>query len=218
MGFIRPGAPKELVLRLASRLSVQNFVETGTFKGATAFWAAQHFRTVVTIEIRPEISRAAAANPQRPPNIQFLVGNSGGLLPAVVAGLDGPALFWLDGHYSGPGTGDEAAECPIMDELAAIAKATSPIILIDDARCFLGPPPPPHDPRQWPRIDEIFAFLAQHFPGHITSIHDDVIISAPRELAPILDADWLAHFDSRFPQPQPPEAAWFRKIKGWLTR
>ncbi len=219
MGFVTQGVPKELVLRLASKPAQMSFVETGTYYGTTASWAAQHFRKIITIEVDPEISRETAKRLQTTPNIEFLVGNSGALLPQVIEKLGEPALFWLDGHYSGPGTGGEGFECPLMDELAALTKAKDPIILIDDARCFLGPPPPPHKPEQWPRIDEIFAYLAKNFPHHVTTVCDDVIISVPAHVKPALDQEWLDHFEARFPTPPPPPPPTvLDRIKRRLTR
>lgn len=198
MGYIQMGVPQGLVLRFLAARSIPNFVETGTFRGGTTLWAAKHFKKVVTLEINPEFSRAVASRPDCPKNIEFMVGDSAKLMPQVVERLEGSAVFWLDGHYCGPGTGDASAECPIMEELAALTKAIEPIILIDDARCFLGPPPPPHDPRHWVSIDDIYRFLIENFPDHTTTVHDDVIISVPKGLKPQLDADWLSHFEERF--------------------
>jgi hypothetical protein len=45
----------------------------------------------------------------------------------------------------------------------AISKTKDSIILIDDARCFLGPLPPPHNANDWPRIDEIFLLSVTTF-------------------------------------------------------
>ena len=68
-------------------------------------------------------------------------------------------------------------ECPLLDEI----RATSPghardCYLIDDARLFMNPPPPPHDPAQWPTFDEILALFAQLRPRHSTEIVSDVIV------------------------------------------
>jgi len=61
-------------------------------------------------------------------------------MPTVVNQLTTPALFWLDGHYSGGLTAQGDSDTPISAELTAIL--TSPckthVILIDDARCFDG--------------------------------------------------------------------------------
>ena len=212
MGYIRLGIPEALVLKLVQSRRTPNFVETGTFNGGTSLWASKHFRKVVTIEINPELSRAVANSPACPKNIEFLVGNSAVLIADVVMQLDGPAVFWLDGHYCGPGTGDTSAECPIMDELAALRQAPGAIILIDDARCFFGPPPPPHNPLHWVNIDLIFRYFAEYFPNHTVTVHEDVIIAVPKSLKPVLDEDWLLHFDERFPTLPPKKPSLFRRL------
>jgi hypothetical protein len=212
------GIPAQLVLKLVAVQQTPNFVETGTFMGGTIFWAAKHFKHATTIELNPEFSRRASEQPNCPPNIRFLVGNSADVLPMVVAEMEGPGVFWLDGHYSGPGTAGEAEECPVMTELKSLTKAKDPIILIDDARCFLGPPPPPHKADHWPAIDEIFRYIAEAFPGHTTTIAADVIISVPSRLKPVLDADWLEQYDERFPPFVEPKRSLLSRLAGRVAR
>jgi hypothetical protein len=52
--------------------------------------------------------------------------------------LQEPALFWLDGHYSGVDTGKDELDTPVSAELEAIlgSPVKGHVILIDDARCF----------------------------------------------------------------------------------
>jgi hypothetical protein len=73
-----------------------------------------------------------------------------------------------------------------------------PVILIDDARMFLGPLPPPHDSAKWPRIDEVFLLLKNQFPGSLVTIADDVIYSIPPDLIEVFNNDWTAQFGRRF--------------------
>jgi hypothetical protein len=47
MGIVRWGPPEELVLRFKRASSIDMFIETGTFKGDTASWAAAHFPSVI---------------------------------------------------------------------------------------------------------------------------------------------------------------------------
>jgi hypothetical protein len=56
----------------------------------------------------------------------------------VLRDLREPALFWLDGHYSGGFTGMGAKETPIVEEVEAIFahEQKGHVLLIDDARCF----------------------------------------------------------------------------------
>jgi hypothetical protein len=201
MGVVTFSIPKDLVTRITKDLKFDNFVETGTFQGGTCFWAAGHFKKVFTIEIDPATSKATAAKPDCPRNIEFLIGNSRDILPQLVKKLDGRSFFWLDGHWCGGGGKDE--ECPLLEELEAIADLKNAVIFIDDARCFLGPLPEPHRAEDWPLIDEIFYKLHAIFPDHFITIQDDVIMSVPPDVARIINADWKEKYYSRFHAEQP---------------
>jgi hypothetical protein len=196
MGVITFSIPKDLVTRIARETKFDNFVETGTYQGGTCFWAAGHFKKVYTIEIDPAQSKSTASKPDCPKNIEFLVGNSKDLLPQLAPKLNGRSFFWLDGHWCGGGGKDE--ECPLMEELDAIRELKDAVIFIDDARCFLGPLPEPHDASHWPGIDDIFYKLHELFPANFTTIQDDVIMSVPRDVAKIINADWKEKYYARF--------------------
>jgi hypothetical protein len=53
------------------------------------------------------------------------------------------------------------------------------VVLIDDARLFLAPPPAPHDATQWPDISAICRLMAAHDSHRYVAVHDDVIIGVP---------------------------------------
>lgn len=55
MGVINFSIPESLVLNLVKNNNVKNFVETGTYKGNSSFWAAIHFDNVFTIELNKEL-------------------------------------------------------------------------------------------------------------------------------------------------------------------
>jgi hypothetical protein len=200
MGYVNFSMPREIVLKFKEKASIRNFVETGTFKGNTSFWAAAHFEKVYTIEIDPAICKATASSPGCPANIEFFTGNSKDVLPTVVKKLSGPAVFWLDGHWCNVTAHGKDMECPLMDEIRALQKLKDSVILIDDARAFLGPLPPPHDKAQWPRIDEVFLLLKKQFPDNLVTIADDVIYCLPPDLIEVYDNDWILQFNKRFSQ------------------
>ena len=85
-----------------------------------------------------------------------------------------------------------------MDEIRIASACKNAVVLIDDARCFYGPPPLPHKADQWPLIVEIFSQLNKYFPNHYVTIVDDVIFCVPVKFKKVLDADWLKHFTERF--------------------
>jgi hypothetical protein len=93
------------------------------------------------------------------------------------------------------GAGGKEDECPLMNELMAISKTKDSIILIDDARCFLGPLPPPHNANDWPRIDEIFSLIHNYFPDYTSTIVEDVIVAVPASVKQNLDDYWQNNYN-----------------------
>lgn len=190
--------PRDIVLAFKEKGDIENFVETGTFKGSTSFWAAAHFKNVYTIEIDPAISKATASQPNCPRNIEFFVGNSKDVLPQVVSKLKGRSIFWLDGHWCNVSEFGKEDECPLMDELKAVAALQDALILIDDARAFLGPLPSPHNSSLWPGIDDIIIICKKLFSSHRITICDDVIYCIPPDLQSVYNNDWVEKFKLRF--------------------
>ena len=197
MGIISFSIPKEIVYKIINKVNIDNFIETGTFRGNTCSWAAEHFKNVATIEIQPETYNETSKNLAHLKNIEFYLGNSKDCLPEICKKMEGRSLFWLDGHWCG-GSGDKLDdECPLLDELEAISILNDAIIFIDDARCFIGPMPPPHSD-SWPYLDDIFAFTKEKFPNHFTTIIDDVIMCVPKDVKPIITKYWEETFNERY--------------------
>jgi hypothetical protein len=185
LGSVRFGAPRELVAALARQFGRRTFVETGTHLGGTAAWAAGVFERVVTIEGAEALHRVAAGRLRTFANVEAIHGHSGDVLARLG---EAPApLYWLDAHWCGEGTHGATAECPVLAEIAAIARHTcDPFLLIDDARLFLAPPPPPHRADDWPAIGPLLAALDAAFPGGYTVVVDDVIVRVPLAARPWL--------------------------------
>ena len=143
MGSVHFGVPEELILFLKRKFELEDFVETGTFQGGSAAWAARHFKRVFTIEANEPLWRAARARYAALANVQFILGNSPEELTKLLPNLGRSPLIWLDAHWCGPHTAGETAECPLLAELAVIAAAhiEPKVVLIDDARLFMAPPP-----------------------------------------------------------------------------
>lgn len=187
MGAISFGVPRELVLWLRDTFRVDVFVETGTNRAETAVWASANFERVFTIEAYgPLYQRAIEAFGDRK-NIQFLQGDSRTHIRSLLTVLAEPAIFWLDAHWCGEHTFGKPAECPVVGELELLnTSKVAHIVLIDDARLFLAPPPPPHEASHWPDISTICKLLSMHDTNRYVMVHDDVIIGVPDVAKPRL--------------------------------
>jgi hypothetical protein len=178
MGQYTMGPPEELVKSLMAQFSLKTFVETGTLFGGTAIWAAGHFERVYTIEASEKLHGDAQEKFADFDNIISLFGSTGYHLHKLLPELE-PSIFFLDAHWSGGDTAGGNFECPLLTELAIIMPwFRKHIILVDDARLFLKPPPPPHVISEWPSLDQIA--LSTMGLAYI-ACYKDVLLLAPSQ-------------------------------------
>ena len=188
MGSLSMEPWASLVKGLAQKYAIGCFVETGTYLGDGTRFAASVFPRVVTIEIKREYQQQAIANLQGLSHIEFLLGDSSSALPGVVSSLQGTAFFWLDGH-AGAGFFADEDNCPLLAELEAINASPHPhVILIDDARAFLAPPPPPFKFECWPNIREVLDKACSRFPYYCIVL-GDIVICVPEAMR--MDLIWF---------------------------
>lgn len=186
MGIVRMGVPEELVLFLQRTFNLNVFIETGTFKGDTSCWAADHFNKVLTIELSKELFDEAADKYRHLQNIHFKYGNSPEELVKIIKDIDESAVFWLDAHHCSLNTAGKGSPVPILEEINAIGSSTyDQFILIDDARLFLAPPPDPHRRDEYPDIYTLLEQINRH-KKHYILIYDDVIICVPESVKEIV--------------------------------
>ncbi len=187
MGAIRFGVPRELVLWMRDTFRVDVFVETGTNRAETAVWASANFERVFTIEAYGPLHQRAIEAFGNRKNIQFLQGDSRTHIRSLLTFLDEPAIFWLDAHWCGEQTFGKSDECPVVGELELLnSSKVAHMVLIDDARLFLAPPPPPHESSHWPDITKICKLLSMYDKNRYVVVHDDVIIAVPDVAKPRL--------------------------------
>ena len=180
MGLVRMGPPRELVTRLKEVYQLEDFIETGTYHGNTAVWAASQFDNAITIEFSKEIYQETVARHDKINNIDFIHGNSKFVLRMLAPKLTRPSVFWLDAHWSGGKSYGEGDGCPIIDEIRAINLSPQQhFIFIDDARLFTSPPPRPHRVEHWPSIKELIEALTAANHEYYLVIIEDVIIAVP---------------------------------------
>jgi hypothetical protein len=148
-------------------------VETGTFLGDMVEAQKNVFSTIYSIELSSKLYKRAIKRFKGDDRIKLLHGDSGKRLSEIVSELKEPALFWLDGHYSGGITALGDKECPIPEELEAIFKnSLNHIILIDDARLFNGT-------QSYPDLEQIKEIINQHKKIYKVEIKDDIIRLTP---------------------------------------
>jgi hypothetical protein len=194
MGIVHAGIPQRLALWLRDQAATPDFIETGTYLADTALWAAQHFERVISIEADRELCDAARKRLASYANVNVLLGRSQDVLAALVPKLSRPALIWLDAHWCGGdvAVAGEHQECPLLEEITAVDAGTiQHLILIDDARFFLNPPPLPHKREHWPSAGAVIEQLRAKYDGYIGVI-DDVIIRLPIALREPFEA-FISH-------------------------
>ena len=172
-----PHAIKQKNIRdYRERFGLEVLVETGTFKGDMIQAMRKDFRKLFSIELADHFYKAAVERFRRDSSIQILHGDSGKVMSELVPKLDGPALFWLDGHYSAGNTARGDKDTPVMEELGHIfARADLRcVILIDDARCFEG-----KSEQSYPTMEEVCAFVASHRPDWKVEVDTDCIRISP---------------------------------------
>ena len=152
------------------------FVETGTYRGETARLMSEVCDWIISIEIDQALYERAVELFLDNPRVTVMHGNSADLLPDILAEVTVPALFWLDGHFSGGITGGPK-DSPILDELRAVLRhpVKQHVIVIDDARLFRGR-------AGYPRIKDVWALLAGS--GYDMIIQSDLIRIQRRDFAP----------------------------------
>jgi hypothetical protein len=158
---------QQALLATARKFGLDYLVETGTYMGDMVFALQPYFKKIYSIELSPKFYEAAKKRFHNTDNVSIVQGDSAEKLKEIVQELQAPALFWLDGHYSGGETAMGAKECPVYEELEAIFTSTlDHVIIIDDARLFVGK-------NDYPTVEELSAFVDRAKPGARLFIEND---------------------------------------------
>jgi hypothetical protein len=173
-----PNWGKQQVVRsYAERFAPSVFVETGTYKGKMVYAMMPYVKTIYSIEL----DQAHFANARKRfagyENIHILQGQSGQVLPEVLAEIREPCLFWLDAHWSGGSTAKGELETPIMQEMRCILAhplAARHVVLIDDARCFTGQ-------NDYPSLEALEAGIRAGHSDWAFEVRDDIIRAHARD-------------------------------------
>ena len=182
-------SPVDLAGALVERLNLTVAVETGTYQGASTRQLAGLVSRVHTVELSEVLAARAAAALADLPNVVCHKGPSVAVLEELSNSIDGPILAWLDAHWSGGETAGVNDECPVLAEIAALdalPEAKRSCILVDDARVFLASPPPPHNPEDWPTLQELIKSMTMIHKRYV-SIVDDVVVAGPVAVKDTID-------------------------------
>jgi hypothetical protein len=142
-----PEAKRRHLLALFRARQHETLVESGTYLGDTTAFFAPHARRVITVEVDPRLASRARQRFARIPNIEVVEGDAQEAVPRILRNLGGPALVWLDGHYSGEGTGRGLQDEPallIVRSLREVPGLEGSTIVVDDLRTFGRDPAAPH--------------------------------------------------------------------------
>jgi hypothetical protein len=172
---------QQLLLEIGWNFRCSAFVETGTYLGDTVEIMRHHFDEVFSIELYEKLYKLNKKRFRSKGNVSLWLGDSSRLLPEVLQHvLAGRILFWLDAHYSGPGTAAEGRECPLLAELTAIAKYRQKdhCIVIDDAH-MLG------NHTDYPTREQVQQMLLNINPQFHIAIRNNIIFALPPEMKPL---------------------------------
>ena len=189
MGAVDFSIDVELVTLLRRELSLDVFVETGTFEGEAVARMLPVFSEIHTIELSQKYHALAEARFREEPAVHLHRGDSTRELASLRAALEHRAvLYWLDAHWCGAdGSAGESSQCPLLGELTALETLNErSVVLIDDARLFLSPPPHPHEAPDWPRLQQVVEGLQRLSDRHELMVFNDVIVYFPRVLVPTM--------------------------------
>lgn len=165
-----PHLIKQRVLeRFAQQFQLSTLVETGTYYGDMVEAMKDKFERIYSIELNAELHELAQKRFSRDEHVILLCGDSGQKIKSILPELKGPALFWLDAHYSAGITARADKDTPILDELLHILKVSElHVVVIDDARCF-------GSDAAYPSIEQLKAFVSDIRPGAELVVEDDSI-------------------------------------------
>jgi hypothetical protein len=168
---------QQIIIEYAKKYNIHNFVETGTYRGDMLAKMRKHFKNLYSIELSEYFYSIAIRRFAKEERIKIIHGDSGRVLGQLISDLNGPALFWLDGHYSAGNTAKGEKDTPVLEELTSIFndRRYNHVIIIDDARCFGSIP-------AYPSLNELNEFIKEKCPNATVKIETDSIRITPAML------------------------------------
>jgi hypothetical protein len=162
---------QQVVIEYIKKFSPSVFIETGTYKGKMIYAVLPHVKQIFSIELDYKHYLNAQRRFAGYPGIHIIHGESGHILPQLLDKMAQPCLFWLDAHWSGGSTARGDLQTPIMQELECILnhiRADDHVILIDDARLFVGA-------NDYPTIEVMKEFILRLHPDWTFELKNDIV-------------------------------------------
>ena len=165
-----PHALKQIVIEeFRKKFNYDILIETGTFQGDMVETQRKNFKEIYSIELSEKLFNECKMRFSRFNHINLLQGDSSDVLPVIMKKNSSPAIFWLDGHYSGGITAKGTKSCPIYEELNAVfSNGLNHVLLIDDARDFNGL-------NDYPALNELEIFICKFKPSYSFEVKDNII-------------------------------------------
>jgi hypothetical protein len=153
-----------------NKYQINILIETGTYLGDMVEAQRNNFSKIISIEISESLQKKATKRFSKYKHIKILHGDSSNILPVIMKDIQKPAIFWLDGHYSAGITEKGQKECPIFEEIDAILNENhfKHILLVDDARCFIGK-------NDYPTIEELTDYIKAKNNKYQLEIKNDIL-------------------------------------------
>lgn len=171
-----PFIKRKVIKKYSKLFSLKIFVETGTYFGDTTMSMKDLFETIYSIELDTTLFKRACDKFIQYPYIHILHGDSAEILPTILSNISQPTMFWLDGHYSGGVTAKGSLHTPILKELESILHhpIKNHVILIDDARCFVGKD-------DYPTLSTLQSIVSRERPELLFQMDNDIIRILPQK-------------------------------------
>jgi len=154
------------------------FIETGTYLGDTAAYAATLYPHVHSIELSKNLFEKAKKRFKNNKNIHLYQGDSAKSLASVLKNCKEKATIFLDAHYSLGNTAQGDTNTPIIEELERIKQSgiQDAILIIDDTRIFYHP------------VGDVTNSFVEGYPTLVQMVEKIQDINATYQCALIYDA------------------------------
>jgi hypothetical protein len=166
---------RRVIASYARQYKLEIFVESGTYLGGTVAFMRRYCRQVYSVEFQPHLAQAAQKRFAGDSAICIFQGDGSLWIPRIVAELQEPALFWLDGHFATGTTREGETACPTLLEMSAVLKDSSydHVVLVDDVSDFKGE-------GGYPTIEAVKQFVLSTRPDVSIEVKSNILRIARR--------------------------------------